>query len=121
MPIVLTISFIALVVIFLASTLTSFKISYEKGYWLFEVFHLSAGFFVAMFFSSLFASERLIVLATLAIGVLWEVFELMRSRSRKLDTLLSRLKIKQGKITLPDTLLDLFLDLAGALLFISII
>lgn len=117
----LIISIVALSALFLISTLISLKTEYKKSHWLFEVAHLFAGFFVAMFFSGFIGSPVFILLATLATGGMWEIFELIRSRNQKLDTFLSKLNIKQGEITLPDTLLDLFLDLAGAILFIFLL
>lgn len=111
---------IALVGVFLLSTLVSWKMKYKDSYWLFEAFHLFAGFFIAMFFSGLLDSDVFIVLTTLAIGIIWEILEFIRSHSRKLDAFLLKFKIKQGKITLADTLLDLFLDLAGAILFLFV-
>lgn len=115
------ISIISLAAVFLLSTLVSLNMKYKDGHWLFEVFHLFAGFFVAMFWSGLIEPETIIVVATVAVGLLWEGWEFFRSRSPKLNAFLSKLNFKQGTITLTDTLLDLFLDIVGALIFILII
>ena len=111
-------SVLALVITFILSTLVSLNMKYENGHWLFEIFHLLAGFFVAMFFSGFTESELLIVLATMGVGIFWETLEILIHVFPKLRTMLFKIKFKQGPITLADTILDLILDFSGALLFV---
>lgn len=115
------ISIISLAAVFLLSTLVSLNMNYKDGHWLFEVFHIFAGFFVAMFWSGFIESKALIIVAAVGVGLVWEGWEFIRSHSPKLNAFLSKLNFKQGTITLTDTLLDLFLDLVGAIIFILFI
>lgn len=115
----LIISLIVLPTIFLISTWITQTMSYARSHWLFEVFHLFGGFFVAMFFAGFLKSPTMIVMGTLAVELFWESWELVVERNAKLRAFLFRkFKITQGPITLPDTLLDIFLGLVGVGLFL---
>jgi hypothetical protein len=117
----LIIPILAIPAIYILSAFISRSMSYEKGYWFFEALHLLAGFFVAMFWSNFLNTNALVIMATLAVGILWEVWEVIVDRQPKLKNILRKFHITQGKITLQDTTLDLFLDFAGALIFVLLL
>ena|SRR3989344_6773331 len=118
MTLLFIIPILAIPAIYILSTIISRSMSYERGYWFFEALHLLAGFFVAMFWSNFFDTSALVIMATLAVGILWEIWEVIVDRQPKLKNILRKFHITQGKITLQDTTLDLFLDFAGALIFV---
>lgn len=89
------------------------KFSYNKVHWVFEVSHFIGGFLLAGLFSNFISSSFRIVAGVLIVGILWELWELFVDRQPRL-----RKKFNQGPITLPDTILDLVLDLTGAIIFI---
>lgn len=111
------------VIIFLcwAAFYASYHHSYKKAYWFFEFCHFSAGFFVATFLANIFQSPTLIIFGTLSVGIIWELWEVMRERSKYLKKLFRELKMKQEKMTWSDTVLDLALDIAGALIYVIIV
>lgn len=88
------------------------RFPYKKVHWFFEVSHFLAGFLLAAFFADFFVSAFDVVLAAVLVGLLWELFEVITDRVSWL-----RHVMKPGPITPADTLLDLILDAAGALLF----
>ena len=89
--------------------------------WFFETMHFLGGFFVAMFFSN-FTSSTYLILAYLCIVIfLWELMEILNARIPLLTKFIKKtIKLKLEDITPKwrDTVLDIILDFAGALLFI---
>ena len=111
------------VIIFLcwASYFADSHYLYKKVYWFFEFCHLSAGFFVAAFLANILNLPELIVVGTLVVGVLWELYELADERWKYFRKLLGKHETKHHKMTWSDTLLDLALDTLGAVLYTTVI
>ena len=112
--------FLALLLLYFSAVYVGCHYPYEKVYWFFEAYHFFGGFLVASFLYNFFQSGTAIVIATFIAGFLWEMWELAIDKSRRLKNFLLKLGFKQAPVTLPDTLLDLFLDTAGALVFVWI-
>ena len=93
----------------------------RKHYWFFELLHFLGGFFVAMFFANFFSSRASILLGLTAVTLLWELMEYLIA---KIPTLSRRFQktFRTGdtKYDLKDTILDVFLNFVGALLFIFV-
>lgn len=113
----LEISIVGLAAIYLAARQVGSKYSYPKVHWVFEAAHFLAGFFLAMFFSNFLFHSWEIIVAVLTVGALWEIWELI---AWNIPSLRKRF-IKEGTITIPDTLLDLFLDVLGAMAFVILL
>lgn len=110
-----------LVLIILCLFVVSLSKYGNKLYWFFELAHFLGGFFMAMFLSNFFSSQLFILLGVFMVGLLWELWELIVNKSNKLQQfLIKHFSYYIDKITWPDTLLDLFLDILGALVFINI-
>lgn len=116
----LIISSIALVVIFILNIVLGmyFKFGF-RHYWFFEALHFLGGFFVAMFFSNFFQSPAAILTGLGVIIFLWELTEYLIAKISRSAKYLKK-TFKQKNITpgWKDTILDVFLDFAGALVFI---
>ena len=93
------------------------RYSYARVYWIFETAHFLVGAFLAMFFSTFFDDPWEIVSIVAGIGLLWEIIEYFMWES----PVWRKKFLKKGTITLPDTLLDLVLDAAGALFFVFLL
>jgi|SRR3989338_1986062 len=111
---------IILVFLYFSCIFISNKIEYKKAYWFFEFCHLTAGFLLAVFIFNFTANGLSILLGVFAVGILWEILEIAIDRFNRVKSFLLKFGIKQGPITLADTLLDLFLDIFGALIFLAI-
>ena len=94
---------------------------YENAYWFFEFCHLACGFLVANFLSFFLATTTQIIMGTFIIGLLWEISEIIVDRSPSIKNRLAKMHIRPGPVTLPDTLLDLVLDIAGAAIFTKLL
>ncbi|GEM_PF-5810320 len=111
---------VSLIILYLACVYTSNNFEYKKAYWFFEFCHLAGGFLVAMFLSNFLKNNPAILLVTFLIGLIWEICELIIDRSTRIQNFLLKFNIRQEPVTLPDTLLDLLLDVAGALILVKI-
>ncbi len=106
--------------LFIYSHLIDKRLPYTRAYWHFEMCHFLAGFFIAAAVAGIFESRWVVFGTTLAVGLVWEVWEFMLER-RLLSRLFSRLGWRHGPWTLPDTILDLILDVAGAGAFLTLL
>lgn len=115
----LLLSFFGIVLLFLFTHLIERRLPYRRAYNIFEVCHFLAGFFIAAGAAAIFSRAVAVIEVTLAIGVIWEVWKFMLERP-----FLSRLSCtigwRRGHWTLADTLLDLLLDAAGAVVFLAL-
>ena len=102
-----------------ACVYASNNFEYKKAYWFFEFCHLFGGFLAAVFLSNFLTVPYIILSAAFLLGLIWEVCELIIDKSQKIKNFLLKFNIRQGPITLPDTLLDLFLDTLGALIWLK--
>ena len=120
--------FLGSLVILAAITVVSIWGMYDNGflfeyYWISESEHLISGFALAMFYSSLVrASAKGIFVWTAVWGLIWEWFEYILSHSPFLLAILNNILLVDNYLTSwPDTILDILLNFAGAILFILII
>jgi len=120
--------FLGSLVILAAITVVSIWGMYDNGflfeyYWISESEHLISGFALAMFYSSLVrASAKGIFVWTAIWGLIWEWFEYILSHSPFLLAILNNILLVDNYLTSwPDTILDILLNFAGAILFILII
>ena len=119
--------FLGSLVILAAITVVSIWGMYDNGflfeyYWISESEHLISGFALAMFYSSLVrASAKGIFVWTAIWGLIWEWFEYILSHSPFLLAILNNILLVDNYLTSwPDTILDILLNFAGAILFILI-
>lgn len=96
------------------------KCAYRRSHWFFELSHFMSGFLVAAIFANFISDKPQIVLATLWIGLVYEIYELAIVKFPSVRKLLTKMHLKMGPITPADTLLDILLDLAGAILFVTL-
>ena len=115
----LVISVIALVCIFFLNV--SFGMYYGFGnrhYWFFEILHFLGGFFVAMFFSNFFRSAIFIFTGLGIVTILWESTEILIAKIPVLSNFVKKkLRQKDVKPKLSDTILDIILNFTGAIVF----
>jgi len=90
-----------------------------RHYWFFEALHFLGGLFTAMFFSNFFHSTTLILMGLGIVVFLWESSEIFISKI-PLSAKYVKKTFKLRDITpgWRDTILDIVLDFAGALVFI---
>ena len=112
----LFISVISLIVLFLVNFTAECKSFYERFSWFDKVMHFLGGFFVAMFWSSLTQSLLFIISLTLLVGIAWEIYEYFLGIYK-----LKKIGTKKYMIDMRDTVEDLFFDLIGAIVWISIL
>jgi len=111
-----------LIFIFWASVYVSHNYSPRKVYWFFEFCHLSAGFFVTAFLANFFGSTSATITGTFIVGGLWELWEYSRIHWRFMKKLMDDWGLRgDGKMSWPDTMLDLLLDVLGAVLYVHLI
>lgn len=112
-------SIFALLALYITNTYIGSHFKEKKVYWFFELSHFLGGFLIALFLSNFSDDALNILYGVFLVGLFWEVYELTIDRSKKIRTFLSKFGIRQSLMTLPDTLLDLFLDMLGAFIFIK--
>jgi len=111
---------IFLVILYLSCVYVSNHFEYKKGYWFFEFSHLAAGFTIAAFLSNFLMATAQIIIGAAFVGLIWEAGEIIIDKSEQIKNFLNKLNIRQGPITFLDTILDLGLDVTGALIFVLI-
>jgi hypothetical protein len=121
---------IALAIVFIINIPGLYYDWYGAAWWFDVILHFSGGFFVAMFFlhylkdylSQGTGFKNLIIItgSTLLVGVLWEFAEFTASLTL-IDFFYDQFQIRTYFIgDLQDTMSDLSLDIAGALVLFSI-
>lgn len=89
-----------------------------RHYWFDETMHFLGGFFVAMFLSSFTHSWQIIFLGLAGISFLWELAEYLLVRIKALSKLYEKEFHTKPEYKFGDTMLDLFLNFIGAMIFI---
>lgn len=90
----------------------------KRIYWLYESSHLVGGFILAALFLN-FLDEKLVLLAVLTIGVVWEIYEIIINKNKKVKKYLeNKFKYYITPSTFPDTVLDLLLGFLGAAFYL---
>lgn len=90
-----------------------------RFYWFFELSHFIGGFLVAMLLSNFFSEVWLVILGTMTVGLLYEIWEIIIVKNSKISNFLERkFKYYVMGVTPADTLLDISLDFAGVILFV---
>lgn len=105
--------------LFIYSQLVDRRLPYKRAYWHFEVCHFLAGFFVAAGAAAVTPNSGAIFGVTMIVGILWEIWEFMLERPF-LSRVFDKMGWRHGPWTLPDTILDLILDAAGAGAFLAL-
>src|SRR3989344_6296224 len=108
-----------LAILYLSCVYINNHFEYKKAYWFFEFSHLAAGFLIALFLSNFLPNAISTVILTALVGLIWEIGEIIVDRSDRIKNMLAKLNIRQGPVTVSDTLLDLVLDTSGALILIN--
>ena len=110
------ISFISLVTLVSINLALSHKGS--RLYWLYEASHFIGGFLLAVLLSN-FLDKKCVLLAVLAIGSLWELYELVVTRNIYLKEFFkAKLKIHIIPPTISDTALDILLNILGTAFYL---
>jgi len=90
----------------------------KKLYWLYETSHFVGGFLLAALFLN-FLDKKLILLAVLTIGILWEIYELIITKNKKIKKFLeNKFKYYITPFTFSDTVSDLLLGFLGAAFYL---
>jgi hypothetical protein len=116
----LVLSILSLLVLYLTTSYIGNHFEYKKVYWFFELAHFLGGFLTAFFLSIFFQDIRTILIGVFFIGFFWELEEFIVNKSEWIKSFMAKRNIRQGPFTIPDTLLDLFLDVLGAFIFIKL-
>lgn len=116
----LILSLTLLAVLFLLNVVVGLKLGFGlRHYWFFESLHFFGGAAVAFFLTNIFSDPFWILLGVLVVSALWELVELAVDKIPFTSTYLKRkFHLKTTAITPGDTLLDLFLDMLGAAVFV---
>ncbi len=88
-----------------------------KHYWFFEMEHFLGGFFVAMLLYNFTHVWWKILLGLAAISFVWELAEYLLVKIKPLSKLFRREFHSKPEYKLGDTILDIFLNFTGALVF----
>ena len=90
----------------------------KKLYWLNELSHFLGGFLLAALFLN-FLDGKLVLLAVLIIGIIWEIYELIVTKNKKNKKYLeNKFKYYITPSTFSDTILDLLLAFLGAVFYL---
>lgn len=107
---------ISIIVLVVVNVLLSYQ--GDRFYWIYEISHFMGGLVLAILFLN-FLDVGWVLSAVLASGVLWEIYELVVTKNKKIKKYLeNKLKYYITPPTLPDTLLDLLLVLGGAVFYL---
>lgn len=107
-----------LLLITLVSINIVFSYKGKKLYWLYESSHFIGGFLLAVLFFN-FLDQKYVLLAVLMVGLLWEIYELIINKNKNIKKFIeNNFKYYTTPSTWPDTLLDLFLDVFGAVVYL---
>ena len=94
----------------------------DWNYWFFEIEHFICGFLLALLLSYFFHSKTIILFGVGILGVIWECFEYSVIYLPVISGYLRQfMPIDIVSLTWQDTLLDIVLNVAGALLFFKTI
>lgn len=115
----ITLSLLALFFLFFLSIVVGMYYGFGfRHYWFDETLHFLGGFFVAMFLSNFINSWQVIFLGLAVISFLWEFAEYLLVKISYLSKLFRKSFHTKPEWKLNDTLLDLFLNFSGAIVFI---
>lgn len=116
----LILSLALLVFLFLLNVVVGLKLGFGlRHYWFFESLHFFGGAGVAFFLMNIFSAPLQVLIGVFVISALWELMELAVDKIPFTSTYLKRkFHLKTTAITFGDTLLDLFLDMLGAAVFV---
>jgi len=116
----LIVSLIVLTVLFILNLTVGMYYGFgQRHYWFFELLHFLGGFFVAMFLAGLNFSIPHIFIGLASVTFLWELAEYLIDKiSGASKYIKMKFRLKTTKITRRDTVLDIVLNFAGALLFV---
>ena len=90
-----------------------------RHYWFPETLHFLGGFFVAMFFSNFSISRGQILIGLGAVTLVWELFEFLIAKIPSWNNYIKKkFRLKRVDFKFVDTTFDVFLNFAGALIFI---
>src|SRR3989338_2529130 len=115
--IILSIS--AIILIYFSALFVNNRFQYQKAYWFFEFCHFLGGFFTAFFLFNFSKNPAFIFAGVIAAGFMWEIWEFLIDKCQRIRNFLLKFHVAQGPLTISDTLLDLFLDAIGGLVFIK--
>ena len=115
----LAFSFLVLIFLFVFNIISMYFGFGFRHYWFLETLHFLGGFFVAMFLSNFTHSWQMILLGLACISFVWELAEYLLVRIKYLSKLFRKEFHTKPEYKLGDTILDLFLNFAGALVFLS--
>ncbi len=90
----------------------------KKLYWVYEISHFVGGFILAILFLN-FLDKKLVLLAILMLSILWEIYEFTINKNKNIKKYLeSKFKYFIVPSTFSDTMLDLFLGVLGAVVYL---
>ncbi|MDE2001795.1 MAG: hypothetical protein KGI60_04510 [Patescibacteria group bacterium] len=107
-----------LAIVYVAATYVGDHFPYDQVYWFFEFCHLLSGMLVAALVAQFTSSAALIVMGTLGVGCAWEIGEFITNYSAWVHRITERFGLRIEPQTFWDTVLDLVLDVVGAVLFV---
>ena len=90
----------------------------KKLYWLYESSHFVGGFLLAALLFN-FMGKNLVLLTTLIVSFVWEIYELIINRNRKIKRLFEdKFRYHITPSTFSDTILDILLNVLGAVFYL---
>ena len=90
-----------------------------KFYWIFELEHFLAGFFIAMFLSNFLFNNINIIALVVSIGILWEIWELIVNKNRNIQRfLIDKFNYYIDRESTANSMRDLLLDFFGVVTFL---
>ncbi len=89
-----------------------------RHYWFYELLHFVGGFFVTMFLSNFTNFWQMILLGLVGVSFFWELGEYLLVKIRSLSKLFRKEFHTKPEYKSGDMVLDLFLNFAGALVFL---
>lgn len=113
-----TLSLLTLISIFVINLVFGMYYGFGKRhYWFYEMLHFLGGFFVTMFLYNFTDSWQMIFLVLAVISFIWELIEYLLVKIQFLSKFVSKKFHAKPEFKLGDTVLDLFLNFTGALIF----
>jgi len=122
----LLVSIASLLGVFILNLMLGIKYGFGfRHYWFFESLHFLSGFFLAMFLSNFTDSKIFIFLGIATVSFLWEIAEYLIGKVPELSINFKKaFSLKKNMNLQPklqDTILDIILNFAGAVVFIYFI